>query len=521
MRRLTRNTAIALALGLGLTIGFVWLLGTDSLPVARASTYTVTSTDASGPGSLRQAILDANANVGHDTIDFAPSVSGTIVLTDTLPQIDDDLTITGPGPDALSISGDNAYRVLEIASSTAVTISNLTIRDGSASTGGGIWSAGTLLLTATDVVSSTATSYGGGVYILSGSTTLSGGQIISNTAGTSGGGVFISSGSATLSGGQIISNTATLNGGGVYVDQSSAVFTQTGVSTITQNHAGWHGGGVYIWEGQVFLEGGEIINNTADGHGGGVNLVRPSSSMVQTGGNTIAHNTADDGGGIYVQFGSAMLSGGQILSNTATWGGGVYVDQGSATVTEGQILNNTANTNGGGIYINDGTVALTNTTVSGNRAIAGSGGGLYTSGGTITITFTTIASNTAASSGYGIHRAGGAILLQNTIVAHNGTTATNCSGVLTSNGHNLEYGDTCSFTATTDLTDTNPLLGPLTYEGGTWVYPLLQGSPAIDAGACVAGIARDQRGVTRLAPCDIGAYEWGRSVYLPLVLRNY
>lgn len=49
-----------------------------------------------------------------------------------------------------------------------------------------------------------------------------------------------------------------------------------------------------------------------------------------------------------------------------------------------------------------------------------------------------------------------------------------CSSALTSNGHNLEPGDTCNLTAT------KPLLGPLTYESTTWVHPLLEGSPAID-----------------------------------------
>jgi hypothetical protein len=147
------------------------------------------------------------------------------------------------------------------------------------------------------------------------------------------------------------------------------------------------------------------------------------------------------------------------------------------------------------------------------------GGGLYALGGTTAITFTTIARNVAASYGYGIHRAGGTVLLQDTIVAYNGTTATNCSGALVSNSHNLEYGNTCGFTAD-DITNTDPLLGPLTYESGTWVYPLLPGSPAINHGICIAGITSDQRGATRVTPCDIGAYEYVLRIYLPLVLRN-
>ena len=84
------------------------------------------------------------------------------------------------------------------------------------------------------------------------------------------------------------------------------------------------------------------------------------------------------------------------------------------------------------------------------------------------LTYTIFASNTASSGGGGLHQAGGAITLQNTIVAGNGPA--NCSGALTSNGYNLDSGATCNSNAMGDMTDTHPLLGPLTGEG---VHPLL------------------------------------------------
>ena len=79
-----------------------------------SSGTTVTNTNDSGPGSLRQAILNANANPGLDTIDFAPGLSGTIVLTSGELQITDDVTIDGPGADRLSVSGNNASRVFDV-----------------------------------------------------------------------------------------------------------------------------------------------------------------------------------------------------------------------------------------------------------------------------------------------------------------------------------------------------------------------------------------------------------------------
>src|SRR5437667_4758637 len=64
---------------------------------ATAATFTVTTTDDAGAGSLRQAILDANANPGADTITFNISGSGlhTISPLSVLPDITDPVTIDG------------------------------------------------------------------------------------------------------------------------------------------------------------------------------------------------------------------------------------------------------------------------------------------------------------------------------------------------------------------------------------------------------------------------------------------
>jgi hypothetical protein len=72
---------------------------------ANATTYTVTTTADSGTGSLRQAILDANANAGADTIAFNIPGGGvqTITPLTTLPAITESVTIDGytqPGTSA-------------------------------------------------------------------------------------------------------------------------------------------------------------------------------------------------------------------------------------------------------------------------------------------------------------------------------------------------------------------------------------------------------------------------------------
>jgi hypothetical protein len=107
------------------------------------STFAVLNLADGGEGSLRQAVLDANAYPGADVIDFAPAArDGTIALTGGQLSITDDLTIDGPGADRLAVSGNDTSRVFRIGSGVTVDIDDLTITHGQADNGGGIWNAG-------------------------------------------------------------------------------------------------------------------------------------------------------------------------------------------------------------------------------------------------------------------------------------------------------------------------------------------------------------------------------------------
>src|SRR6266849_9420480 len=76
---------------------------------ASATTITVINTNDIGPGSLRQALADANDG---DTINFDPSIYGqTIALTSAELVIDKSITISGPGPNSLAVSGGSQFLV--------------------------------------------------------------------------------------------------------------------------------------------------------------------------------------------------------------------------------------------------------------------------------------------------------------------------------------------------------------------------------------------------------------------------
>jgi hypothetical protein len=85
-----------------------------------AQNITASNTNDSGPGSLRQAILDANASPGTQTIDFNIPGAGvrTINLTSPLPDITDPVVIDGytqPGTSVNTLAtGDNAVLLIEL-----------------------------------------------------------------------------------------------------------------------------------------------------------------------------------------------------------------------------------------------------------------------------------------------------------------------------------------------------------------------------------------------------------------------
>ncbi len=127
-----------------------------------ANTITVTNTNDSGPGSLRQALGDAT---DRDTIDFA--VTGTIGLTSGELLVVRNITISGPGAENLAVNGNAKNTVFHIAPGEIVAISGLTITNGyNTESGGGIHNDHAMLTLddCTITGNSAAANRGGGIY---------------------------------------------------------------------------------------------------------------------------------------------------------------------------------------------------------------------------------------------------------------------------------------------------------------------------------------------------------------------
>jgi VCBS repeat-containing protein len=235
--------------------------------------------------------------------------------------------------------------------------------------------------------------------------------------------------------------------------------------------------------------------------------IQNNSTVVTMSGITIQNGIASsNAAGIYVDNSSTLnLSNAVLRDNDGTTGsGGAIHVHGTLNLTDVLLTGNTAG-EGAGIYFH-GAVGgtLTNVTISGNTA-TNEGGGIWTENA-VTIVNSTIAFNTSAAGGGVFDKNGGDITITNTIL-HN-PSSQNSNATLVSGGYNIDSDGSAGLAATGDQTGTDPLLGSLAYNGGaTQTHALLAGSSAVNAGTDAAAPATDQRGFSRDAAVDIGAYE--------------
>jgi hypothetical protein len=296
-----------MARGLGLPargMGMVWRLtaalalvaallagALGRAPAVAAATFTVSNLSDGGAGSLRQAIADANASEGADTIAFQAGLAGTIALTGGELVIVGDLTLAGPGAAVLTVSGNQASRIFRVAGGT-VAIGGLTIAEGRAAgtNGGGIQlDAGALTLTGVALRGNTAGASGGGLATNGGTTALIDRSAVSgNTAGAFGGG--LASGGALLVKNSTISGNAALVGGALSNLNAGVTATLDFATVVGNSPQGlFTGVGAITALGRSVVAGNAAIDCAGPHTSLGHNVVGQSGGCPATGPGDAAH----------------------------------------------------------------------------------------------------------------------------------------------------------------------------------------------------------------------------------------
>lgn len=215
------------------------------------------------------------------------------------------------------------------------------------------------------------------------------------------------------------------------------------------------------------------------------------------------------GGGIF-NSGQLAIFESTIDNNTADRGSGIFSNN-LVEIFESTISNNIGKAGVG--VINFGGLGIMNSTISNNIASNNSGGVNNSTGGTAVISNSTIVEN--GEEGI-LSAAPGDLTISNSIVANNMDTDCFGGSNIISLGNNLDSDGSCGFAQAGDISNTDPMIGPLEDNGGpTLTHALLSGSPAVEAGNNTTCVNDDQRGTVRpqdgddngAAVCDMGALE--------------
>jgi predicted outer membrane repeat protein len=443
-------------------------------PLAGAATFTVTNLNDAGAGSLRDAIGQANAAAGADTVQFQAGLAGTIPLASDI-AITDTLHVAGSGVGTIRVDGNLGTRLFKVQRSggnaITATFSGMTLANGHApDEGGAIWANGDNVVVAGCILDSNiANTRGGAIFAANANLSIDASGIWNSETGSTGGAILFSAGDLSITRSLIMDNASEFGGG------LSALSPRVNV-TISDT---------------------TFRNNSAEHTGGGIWASTATSFKVSR--SAFVDNTTGqpNGGGIYfagvTDFGSPV----NFIENTTFSGNQSLHQQGR----------------GSALAVASGNLTIRNSTFAFNKTSpndapgANAGGALWVGGGATTqvkLQSTLFAGNTHGNGNllFDLSRDSGGT--QSTIDASNSAFETQ-PDVTTLNG-----------TVTATLFDTDPGLEALDESGLTPIHPLPQTSPVVDHGSNPASLATDQRGAPRAsasteggqAVTDIGAYEY-------------
>ena len=389
----------------------VFILAISSVKLANAATFTVSNTNDSGAGSLRQAIIDANSAAGADTINFAGA--GTITPATSLPTITDTVTINGYSAPGSAVNTDanfsNAVLVVELNGTNA------------GSSGIGLRISANNCIVAGLVINRFQEA---GIRIDTGTgTTLLGNFIGTNVAGTVSQGNFNRGVLIVGSTGNLIGTTAVASRNVISGNFGTGIsITGGGSATVRRSLIG------------TDKNGTADLGNTQDG----IRIVDSSGNIIGVQGNAGGRNiiSGNDGSGVSIIQSSNMTS----ATNNVIANNYIGVDvTGNATTVAGGFTTSTVSNSGSGVLINaagntiggitaSGTSVARNT-ISGNRANGISLGSNFATGNAISGNYIGVGANGTTAIGNRDNGIQISSLAANNTVGGAGVTVGACDGV--------------------------------------------------------------------------------------------
>jgi hypothetical protein len=495
-------------------IGGLWLMGHASIAAAQEQIIHVATVDqlilAVNTANQTQQTTHITVAPGH--YQFAQSFASNYGPS-VLPTIRSAILIVGEdAATTIFDAGNVAARIFTVLQTGNLFVRNITLTNGQAclvedcdfAGGGGALNFRGVLTFAECIISSNATlpadidpsttaARGGGLMNVGGILTLEQSTVTGNEVFGYGGGLALIGGSTSIYQSIISNNAAALT---------------PGPSSFTS-----FGGGIYVASGELLIDSSTISGNSAG--------PPPNFSMFDIG----------IGGGIYNAGGTVTITNSAVTANSATnlgSGGGIY-NSAAMTIEDSTVAGNTAATSGGGLY-NASLLQMQGVTVAGNQALGNTLSFEPLERGSFPAGCNQFEPQTCVTGGNGVWTDPGASTqVANSVLANN--AGSDCVGVLTSNGHNaLSSSAGCTLKPSpalqghtvADQINVDPRLGAPQDNGaaGNAHYPLLPGSPLIDAGGAVGRYcsALDQLGQKRVegdgkstdgtSICDIGAIEF-------------
>lgn len=476
-----------------------WLYG----GMAFGQNFVVSNLADSGAGSLRQAMLDANAynaSSSSTSITFQPGLNGTINLAAMLPFISQarGMSIDGAGASIVidggsssnstgdrvffvGVSSDIANANLPVTTSTNFAISNLVIQNGNARGGNGGKGGGG------------GAGLGGGIFLNAGNLSLSnvvfnGNRAVGGLGGTDvqtfsqtggGGGGMGGNGGAFIAGGG--------GGFGLGADGAALAYTPGGAGKLTGGAAGGKGGS---WNnippgglGGINGGGGGSTGDMTTGGGGGGGVAGTNGFGFPDG----------SGGGGYGGFGGG--GGGGIGTRVSSGGGGFGGGGGGVSgVTQPSGGSGGFGGGGGGGGFSYGPLgfgqpgqggfgATSGTSTAGGNGL-GSGGAIFVrDGSSLSLDGGSFASNTVTGGNPAYPNMGQAIFLGSSVTINVSTgsmtiadTLGGDGGVVGSFSGNADGGINKIGTGTLVLSGANNYSGGTTINAGTLLVNNISGS---------------------------------------------